>query len=60
MERSYSVLSYLFTKQNAATQKWLNKILIGSGLSFSKKVVFESSEDYEKSRRVAFKIVVKK
>ncbi|MDD2789880.1 MAG: OmpA family protein [Sulfurimonas sp.] len=60
LERSYSVLSYLFTKQNAATQKWLSKILIGSGFSFSKKVVFESSEDFEKSRRVAFKIVAKK
>ncbi|MDD2905663.1 MAG: hypothetical protein WBK95_03550 [Sulfurimonas sp.] len=60
MERSYSVLSYLFTKQNAATQKWLSKILVGSGFSFSKKVLFESGEDFEKSRRVTFKIVAKK
>lgn len=59
LERSYSVLSYLFKKQNESTQKWLSKILIGSGFSFSKKVIFDEQEDFEKSRRVAFKILVK-
>lgn len=60
LERSYSVLAYLFKKQNEPTQKWLSKILIGSGFSFSKKIVFDEQEDFEKSRRVTFKIVVKK
>ncbi|MBU1216781.1 OmpA family protein [bacterium] len=59
LERSYSVLSYLFKKQNESTQKWLSKILVGSGYSFSKKVTYDEKEDFEKSRRVAFKVLVK-
>jgi outer membrane protein OmpA-like peptidoglycan-associated protein len=59
MERSYSVLSYLFKLQNEQTQKSLSKILVGSAYSFSKKVTLDEKEDFEKSRRVAFKILTK-
>ena len=61
MNRSYTTLSYLFTQQDKVTQQWLAKILKGSGLSFSQQVTFNNKvEDKIKSRRVAFKVVVKK
>jgi len=59
MNRSYSTLSYIFNKQDRNTQELLSNILKGSGLSFSKKVMFNESEDREKSRRVSFKIILK-
>ena len=59
MNRSYSTLSYIFLKQNRATQTWLTKILVGSGFSYSKKIIVEDEEDRDKSRRVTFKIAVK-
>ena len=60
LERAYAVLSYVFTKQSQDTQKWLSEIIVGSGYSFSKKVVAENKEDFEKSRRVSFKVIEKK
>ena len=60
INRSYSTLSYMFSNQDESTQKWLSQILKGSGLSFSKKVMFEKNEDKEKSRRVSFKIILSK
>jgi outer membrane protein OmpA-like peptidoglycan-associated protein len=57
LERSYAVLSYMFKKQNKTTQKHLSKILVGSGYSSSKKITFDEKEDFERSRRVAFRII---
>ena len=59
MNRAYTTLSYIFTKQENLQQKWLTKILKGSGLSYSKNVVRNNIEDREKSRRVSFKILLK-
>lgn len=58
MGRAYETLSYIFQTQNTKIQKWLAKVLKGSGLAFSKKVVFENVEYKQKSRRVSFKIVL--
>ncbi len=59
MKRSYSVLRELFSTQNEAKQKWLSKILQGSGLSFSHNVIRSGIEDKTKSRRVTLKIILK-
>jgi len=59
MNRAFSTISYLFKKEDLQTQKWLSKIIRGSGFSSSKKVMFEEKEDKEKSRRVSFKIILK-
>jgi len=59
LNRSYSVLSYIFTLQDKTTQVWLSKILKGSGFSDSKKVVFNNIEDKKMSRRVSLKILLK-
>ncbi len=59
MNRSYSTLSYIFAMQEKMTQKWLLKVLKGSGLSYAKSVVLNDMEDKEKSRRVSFKIILK-
>lgn len=59
MNRSYSTISYMFKSQDSKTQNWLANIIKGSGLSFSKKVMFQDKEDMEKSRRVSFKILLK-
>ena len=58
MNRAYSTLSHLFKKQPKNIQIWLSKILVGSGFSYSKKVMLNENEDKEKSRRVSFKIVL--
>lgn len=58
MNRSYSVLSYIFKNQNLKIQKWLTNILKGSALSYSKNVMQGKNEDKEKSRRVSFKILL--
>lgn len=59
MNRSYSTLSYIFLKQNRATQIWLTEIVVGSGFSYSKKIMVDDTEDRDRSRRVTFKIFVK-
>ncbi|MFK5936917.1 MAG: OmpA family protein [Sulfurimonas sp.] len=59
LERSFSTLSYIFSKQSKNAQILLTKILKGSGLSYSKKIILDSSEDKVHSRRVAFKIILK-
>jgi outer membrane protein OmpA-like peptidoglycan-associated protein len=59
IKRSFSVLSELFSTQSEAKQKWLSKILQGSGFSFSHKVMANGFEDKTKSRRVTFKILLK-
>jgi outer membrane protein OmpA-like peptidoglycan-associated protein len=59
MNRSYATLSYIFKNQNKDTQVWLSRIIRGSGFSYSKKIMVNNLEDREKSRRVAFKVIVK-
>ena len=59
INRSFSTLSYIFLNQSKPTQINLSKILRGSGFSYSKKIVLNDSEDRKKSRRVAFKIILK-
>lgn len=59
INRSFSTLSYIFLNQSKPTQINLSKILRGSGFSYSKKMMLNDSEDREKSRRVAFKIILK-
>ncbi len=59
MQRAYSVYSLLFRSQDLQTQKWLSKIIVGSGYSSAKKKVFNSIENKSLSRRVSFKIVTK-
>jgi len=59
MKRSFSVIEAMFRSQSSAMQHWLSKVIKGSGLSFSKKVVLNNIEDKKKSRSVTFKIILK-
>jgi outer membrane protein OmpA-like peptidoglycan-associated protein len=59
MERSFATISHIFQKQTKETQKWLSKILQGSGFSYSKNIMFNEVEDKKKSRRVTFKVILK-
>ena len=59
LERSFSTLSYIFKQQSNSMQILLTKILKGSGLSYSQKIMIEGNEDSTHSRRVAFKIILK-
>ncbi|MBN2815871.1 MAG: hypothetical protein JXQ67_04260 [Campylobacterales bacterium] len=59
MERSFTTISYMFKQENSDVQKWLTRVLKGSGLSYSKYIVKNELEDKEKSRRVNFKIILK-
>jgi len=58
MNRSFATLSYIFNNQDEKTKKWLAEVFKGSGLSFSKKIMLNETEDKEKSRRVSFKIIL--
>ena len=59
MNRSYAVLSYIFASQDLKTQQWLSKVFKGTGLGFSKKVVYDNIEYKNKSRRVSIKLLLK-
>lgn len=59
MQRSYATLSFLFLSQAPEAQKWLTNIMSSTGLSYSKRVIKENTEDRDKSRRVTFKVVLK-
>ncbi len=59
MKRSFSVLRELFATQNESKQKWLSKILEGSGFSFSHAITNNGFEDKIKSRRVTLKVILK-
>lgn len=58
MNRSFQTLSYMYKNQDKNMQRWLAKIIKGSGLSFSEKLTFNNIENKEKSRRVSFKIIL--
>ena len=57
MGRAYTTLTHIFKAQSLEKQKWLAKIIKGSGLAFSKKVVFDAVEYKKRSRRVSFKLL---
>ncbi|MDH4945042.1 OmpA family protein [Sulfurimonas sp. C5] len=59
MQRAYSVFSSLFKAQDLQMQKWLSKIIVGSGFSSSKRKIYHEVEYKKLSRRVSFKIVTK-
>ena len=59
MQRSFSVMHFIFKKQNHANQLFLSKILKESGLSYSKKATQNGKELKEQSRRVNFRVVLK-
>ena len=59
MRRAFSVLSYMFAKQDLKTQRFLTTLFKGSGLSFSKRVMHNNTEDKKHSRKVSFKIILK-
>ena len=59
LNRAYSVLSYIFKKQDKKTQKYLSKILNATGHSYAKRVVYSGVEDEQKSRKVTFNIILK-
>jgi outer membrane protein OmpA-like peptidoglycan-associated protein len=59
MKRSYSVLRQLFLNENEKVEKWLSKIVVGSGYAFSKQIFKHKREDKTHSRRVSFKIILK-
>lgn len=58
LNRSFEVFSQLFKSQNSKNQKWLTKILKGSGENYRKKIILDDNEDFKKSRRVSFKIIL--
>jgi len=58
MRRSFSTLTHIFKSQDLPTQKWLSQVFKGSGLAFSKKIIFDSVEYKQKSRRVSFKLIL--
>lgn len=60
MQRSFRVLSYIFSKQDKKTQKMLAKLLRGSGFSYSKNSFVHTKESKHLSRRVSFRILLKK
>ena len=60
MQRAYEVFQTLFTQQKPQHKKWLSKVLVGSGYSFSKKKTFSQGVENKKdSRRVSFSIKLK-
>lgn len=59
LNRSYAVIYNIFHNEPQQRQKWLAKVLRGSGYSSSKKVVYTQFEDKKRSRRVSFKIILK-
>jgi len=58
MNRAFSTLEFMFKLQDEKTQKYLANILKGSGLGYSKKVLFNEYENKKNSRRVSFKIIL--
>ncbi|PHQ91134.1 MAG: hypothetical protein COB42_03865 [Sulfurimonas sp.] len=58
MQRSFATLKYIFSAQDMKTKKWLSTIIKGSGLGFSKKIVFDNREYKQKSRRISFKLIL--
>jgi outer membrane protein OmpA-like peptidoglycan-associated protein len=58
MKRSYETLKSLFLAQDKTKQKYLTKILKGSGLNYKERIIINNQENREKSRRVSLKIIL--
>lgn len=55
-ERARSVLTYVFGLKVPEQRDWLIKHLTANGLSFSQRIENDGKENFEKSRRVEFRI----
>jgi len=60
LNRSYEVMSFIFTSSQKKIQLWLSSVLKGTGSSYSKLVLFNGVEMKKESRRVDFKIILNK
>ena len=59
-ERSLSVLNYIFRLDSVSQyREWLTSNIRANGLSYSQRIMIDNVEDYERSRRVEFKVVTK-
>lgn len=59
LQRSYETLKFIFSHQDAQTQRYLTTIFKGSGESYRGKIMRNAVEDKKKSRRVSFKILLR-
>ena len=60
LKRAYAVANYMTgTQYNKENGKRLRKMIIVEGASFSNPVILNGKEDYNKSRRVELKLVMK-
>ena len=60
LKRAYAVANYMTgTQYNKENGKRLRKMIIVEGASFSNPVILSAKEDYNKSRRVELKLVMK-
>ena len=59
-ERSLSVLDYIFRLDSISqNREWLTTNIRANGLSYSQRIMIDNTEDYERSRRVEFKVMTK-
>ena len=59
-ERTRSVLMYVMNLDSINdNQGWLIKHLTANGLSYSHRIIVDGKEDYQKSRRVEFRVRTK-
>jgi len=59
-ERAKNVLIYIYSLNNISKyRKWLEKILKANGLAFAKPIIINGHIDWNKSKRVEFKVVTK-
>jgi len=59
LNRSYEVMSTIFTSSKRKIQIWLSDILKGSGNSYAKNIKYNGIESKKKSRRVILKVILK-
>ena len=61
LNRAYAVANHIFkTSYNKKNGNKLRKLIIVEGASFSNPILFNNKEDFNKSRRVELKLVMKK
>lgn len=59
LNRSYEVISCIFTSAQHNVQLWLSDVLKGSGNSYAKRIHYNETESKRSSRRVSFKVILK-
>ena len=59
LNRSYEVISSIFTSSQTKVQLWLTSVLKGSGSSYAHRIKYNDIESKKSSRRVSFKIILK-